>query len=144
VRDLWQVQGHRTWRWGRRILHLRSIDNVLRSGLPHFACGGYYNRGSCISTSSPASASWGSARSLPALRRRPLQLGGPAGGLLVARRARGAEAGWLTVIILSVSIWEIEMGRFARMYAPFQAVFMWYLLFFLRYTIDVTERRSAG
>ena len=55
---------------------------------------------------------------------------------IVARRINSSLAGWLAVIILCVSIWEIEMGRFARMYAPFQAVFAWYVVFFLRYTVD--------
>jgi hypothetical protein len=55
---------------------------------------------------------------------------------IVARRMHSSLAGWLTVIILCVSIWEIEMARFARMYAPFQAVFAWYAVFYLRYTVD--------
>ncbi len=33
------------------------------------------------------------------------------------------------------------MARFARMYAPFQSIFLWYLVFFLRYTVD--RERSA-
>jgi uncharacterized membrane protein YhaH (DUF805 family) len=60
---------------------------------------------------------------------------------LIGKRAHGAAVGWLVVIVLSISVWEVEMARFARMYAPFQAVFAWYLVFFLQYTVD--RRRSA-
>ena len=38
----------------------------------------------------------------------------------------------VAVVIFSFSIWEIEYARFARMYAPFQAIFLWYLYFALK------------
>jgi len=120
----------------------RSIDNVLRTGLPAFPCGGYYSRGLLyqyvvaglrLCGWSPETASRGvsAVSSLLVL---------PA-AYLTARRVAGALAGWLLVIILCVSIWEIEMARFARMYAPFQAVFAWYVVAYLRFTI---ERRDAA
>jgi hypothetical protein len=31
-------------------------------------------------------------------------------------------------MLFAVSIWEIEMARFGRMYAPFQAIFAWYCI----------------
>lgn len=140
-----RFKGIGTWPLGVDEFYIsRSIDNVLRSGLPHFACGGYYNRGVLYQYIVAGIRLLGvgpefAGRFVAAL----CSLAVLPAAYLVARRARGAEAGWLTVIILSVSIWEIEMGRFARMYAPFQAVFMWYLLFFLRYTID-RHRAALG
>jgi hypothetical protein len=140
-----RFKGLGTWPLGVDEFYIsRSIDNVLHSGLPQFACGGYYNRGVLFQYivaglrlvgmgpefAGRLVAAICSVAVLPAAYR-------------VARRARGVEAGWLAVIILSVSIWEIEMGRFARMYAPFQAVFMWYLVFFLRFTID-RHRAALG
>ena len=138
-----RFKGIGTWPLGVDEFYIsRSIDNVLRSGLPGFACGGFYNRGVLYQYAVAGI--------------RLLGVGPEAAGRLVAaacsvavlpavyllaRRVRGAEAGWLAVIILSVSVWEIEMGRFARMYAPFQAVFAWYLVIYLRYTID--RRRAA-
>ncbi len=115
----------------------RSIDNILRSGLPRFSCGGYYNRGVayqylvaglrlCGFSAETAGRSIAAVCSVAVL---------PA-AYLIGKRLRGPLAGWLTVIILCVSIWEIEMARFARMYAPFQAVFAWYAVFYLRYTLD--------
>jgi hypothetical protein len=62
----------------------------------------------------------------------------------MGKRLRSPMAGWLTVIILCVSVWEIEMARFARMYAPFQAVFAWYVVFYLRYTGDARRRGLVG
>jgi Dolichyl-phosphate-mannose-protein mannosyltransferase len=115
----------------------RSIDHVMQSGLPRFPCGGYYNRGLLYQylvagvrllglspeLAGRAVAAVCSVAVLPAV-------------YLLGKRIQGSLAGWLIVIILCVSIWEIEMARFARMYAPFQAVFVWYLVFFLRHTID--------
>jgi hypothetical protein len=120
----------------------RSIDNILRTGIPGFSCGGYYNRGILYQywvagvrllglTPELAGRSVAAVCSLAVL---------PAAYLL-GRRIHGSLAGWLAVIILSVSIWEVEMARFARMYAPFQAVFAWYLICYLRYIVD--PRRSA-
>jgi hypothetical protein len=40
-------------------------------------------------------------------------------------------------------VWEIEIGRFGRMYAPFQALFAWYVVFFLEYVIDRKGRALA-
>src|SRR5262249_59926565 len=42
----------------------------------------------------------------------------------------------IAVSLLLVSLWEIEIGRFGRMYTPFQAITAWYALYFLRYTVD--------
>jgi hypothetical protein len=120
----------------------RSIDNILRTGLPRFLCGGFYTRGltyqyvvalvrqfslSPESAGRVVSAVW-SLIGLPA-------------AYVIGRRLGGRTLGLVMVIILSVSVWEIEMARFARMYAPYQSIFLWYLVFFLRYTVD--RDRSA-
>ncbi len=48
--------------------------------------------------------------------------------------------GLLAVAVLALSVWEVEIGRFGRMYAPFQALFLWYVVFFLQYVIDGRRR----
>jgi hypothetical protein len=119
----------------------RTVQNVLRTGLPEYACGGYYARGLLV-------------QYLGAL----LQLGGMSPELslrliaavsslavlpaayILGRRAGGITTGLLTVTVLALSVWEVEMARFARMYAPFQAVFVSYVIFFLRYTLDKEAR----
>ena len=55
---------------------------------------------------------------------------------LIGRRLGGRTLGLMLLIVLCASIWEIEMARFARMYAPFQSIFLWYVVFFLRYSVD--------
>ena len=133
-----RFKGIGTWPLGVDEFYIsRSIDNVLRSGLPAFSCGGYYTRG-LIFQYVVASLRW--------LGWSPEFAGRLVAGIsslavlpaayLLGRRLDGPLAGWLAVIILCVSIWEIEMARFARMYAPFQAVFAWYVVNYLRYTVD--------
>ena len=120
----------------------RSIDNVLKTGLPRFLCGGFYTRGLTYQYAvalirhfnlSPEFA----GRVVSAV----LGLTGLPAAYMLGRRLGGRVLGLLLLIILSASIWEIEMARFARMYAPFQSIFLWYLVYFLRYTVD--RRRSA-
>jgi dolichyl-phosphate-mannose-protein mannosyltransferase len=140
-----RFKGLGTWPLGVDEFYItRSIDNILRTGSPEFSCGGYYIRGLVyqylvagvrLTGLTPEFAgrfvaAICSAATLPA-------------AYLLGKRIMGPVTGWLTVIILSVSIWEIEMARFARMYAPFQAVFVWYLVFCLRYSID-KERGALG
>ena len=48
--------------------------------------------------------------------------------------------GLLAVAVLALSVWEVEIGRFGRMYAPFQALFLWYVVFFIQYVVDSRRR----
>jgi hypothetical protein len=119
----------------------RSIDNLLRTGLPQFPCGGYYTRGVLYQYLVALLRLQGmsaelAGRVIPAIS----SLAVLPAAYLLGRRIHGRTVGLLAVIVLAVSIWEIEMARFARMYAPFQAVFVWYLVFFLRYTLDRDRR----
>jgi hypothetical protein len=138
-----RFKGLGTWPLGVDEYYLsRSIDFVLNSGLPEFPCGGYYTRGLLpqyivaglrLLGFSPEFAgrlvtSVASLAVLPA-------------AYLLARRLHGSTTGMLVVTVLALSVWEVEMARFARMYAPFQAVFVWYVLFFLKFTVD--GQRSA-
>ncbi|MCI0628873.1 MAG: hypothetical protein L0387_45720, partial [Acidobacteria bacterium] len=59
---------------------------------------------------------------------------------ILGRRAHSRTVGLLAVAILSLSVWEVEIARFGRMYAPFQAVFAWYLVYLLKYTVDREQR----
>ncbi len=123
----------------------RSIDNVLRAGVPEFLCGGYYTRGVLYQyivaglrltglTPEFAGRIVSAVASLSVL---------PAAYIL-GKRLRNSTVGLLAVLILALSIWEIEMARFARMYAPFQAVFLWYVVCFIRYTIDGNRKALTG
>lgn len=133
-----RFKGIGTWPLGVDEFYMsRSIDHILAGGLPAFPCGGYYTRGLLFQYLVAALRVLGqppefAGRFLAAMS--SLAVLPPA--YLLGRRIQGPLTGWLVVIVLFVSIWEIEMARFGRMYAPFQAVFAWYLLFYLRYTMD--------
>lgn len=115
----------------------RSVDNLLRTGLPEFLCGGYYNRGLAYQYIVGAVRLFGvspevAGRTVAAIS----SLAVLPAVYLLGRSVHSKTAGLLAVIVMALSIWEIEMARFARMYAPFQAVFAWYLVFLLRYVAD--------
>jgi Dolichyl-phosphate-mannose-protein mannosyltransferase len=115
----------------------RSIDHVLNTGLPKFLCGGYYTRGLVYQYVVALVRHWSVS---PEFAGRVVSavwslMGLPA-AYLIGRRLGGRTLGLTLLIVLSASVWEIEMARFARMYAPFQSVFLWYLVFFLKYTVD--------
>jgi hypothetical protein len=133
-----RFKGIGTWPLGVDEYYIsRSIDNIMRSGLPHFTCGGYYTRG-LLYQYLVAGMRWCGMQ--PEFAGRLLagicSLAVLPAAYGLAKRVTGSQAALVTIIILCISVWEIEMARFARMYAPFQAVFTWYLVFYLRYTID--------
>jgi len=45
------------------------------------------------------------------------------------------------LVVLGLSAWEIEMARFGRMYAPFQAIFLWYVYHAYKLAADGDLRR---
>jgi len=122
---------------------VRSVQNVLRHGLPAFDCGGLYARAlllqylaallNLLGVSPETAPRWVAAVCgllvLPA-------------AYLSARRVADPATGLLVVTVLALSVWETELSRFGRMYAPFQAVFAWYVVCFLRRTVD-DERGAA-
>ncbi|HEX4241915.1 MAG TPA: glycosyltransferase family 39 protein [Steroidobacteraceae bacterium] len=138
-----RFKGLGTWPLGVDEFYMsRSIDHVLSTGLPRFPCGGYYSRGILFQYLTAALRTAGLSAELAG--RLLAALGSIAvlpAAFLLARRIKGPLSGWLTVAILCASVWEIEMARFGRMYAPFQAVFCWYLVCYLRYVDD--GRRKA-
>ena len=108
----------------------KSILNILFTGLPEFPCGGYYDRGILQQYLTAPLLAFSSDPEW-ALRIVPVVfnlLGIPAVYLL-GKRLGGTSVAFGATILFSFSLWEIELARFARMYAPFQAVFLWELYF---------------
>jgi hypothetical protein len=114
-----------------------STLNTAKYGLPQFDCGGYYTRGVLLQYLTlpllalganlefavrfwPAIAS---ILSILAVWRIALLLG-------------GTRIALIAVILMSLSVWEVEFARFGRMYAPFQAAFLWYLYFQIQHLIN--------
>src|SRR5919109_300710 len=121
-----------------------SVRNILQHGLPQFDCGGYYTRGLLLQYLVAPLFKYGSNDELyfrlitvisnllaiPAL-------------YLLGQRIAGKVVACFVVVLFSVSVWETEMARFARMYAPFQMLFAWYLYFLYKALIlkDAAARK---
>jgi len=120
----------------------KSIDYIMEKGLPEFDSGGYYTRGilyqyvqaTILSIFDGAKEATLRATSvifnllaLPAL-------------FILGRKLSGVMFGILLVCFFSLSIWEIEVARYVRMYAPFQALFLWYAV--LLYFVCVEEKKQ--
>lgn len=119
----------------------RSVEDILRTGLPQYDCGGFYTRGLLFQYVLAPLQMAGmsaelSARFVAALASVVVL---PAAYLL-GRRVHGPTVALLVVCVLALSTWEVDIARFGRMYAPFQAVFAWYLVYFARYTVDADAR----
>ncbi|MFO1377654.1 MAG: glycosyltransferase family 39 protein [Steroidobacteraceae bacterium] len=121
---------------------VRSIENILRSGLPEYACGGYYPRGLLFQYLSAALVLAGAPiEFVPRYLAVLSSLIVLPGAWLIARRIDGTKLALVVLAWLSLSAWQIDGAQFGRMYAPFQAVFTWYAWFFLRAAVD--DNRGA-
>jgi len=112
----------------------KSTISVSKDGIPNFPDGGYYIRGILQQyiTAAIYLASGDiefSIRIIPALSNIVTL---PA-VYLIAKLLSNNKTGLLATILLAFSLWEIEFSRFGRMYAPFQALFLWQIYFMLRY-----------
>lgn len=54
----------------------------------------------------------------------------------LSKKISGSFIACIAVTIFSLSLWEIEFARFARMYAPFQALFLFYILFLYKLIVN--------
>ncbi len=122
----------------------QSVQNVLHSGIPAFPCGGLYIRGVLLQYAAALLQLAGlSAELAPRLLAALASLCTLPAVYLIGRRLGGRDVGLIAVAVLALSVWEIEIGRFGRMYSPFQALFAWYVVFFLNYVIDRNRRALA-
>lgn len=119
----------------------RSIENLLHKGIPAYDCGGLYMRGIVLQYLAASLQLAGlSAEIAPRVISAISSLLALPAVFIIARRTHGLSVALLAVTTLALSVWEIELARFGRMYAPFQAVFLWYLVYFLKYTVDRNAR----
>ena len=119
----------------------RSVQNILRTGIPAYDCGGYYPRGLLMQYLAAALQLGGlSAELAPRLIAALCSLAALPAVYILGKRAHSRQIGLLAVTVLALSVWEVEIARFGRMYAPFQAVFAWYMVYFLKYTMDRDHR----
>jgi len=122
----------------------KSVQNILETGLPKFEFGGFYLRG-LLYQYLAAPLVYLFSNDEFALRLVPLlsnMLALPA-LFLLSRRISVVPVACVTLAYFSLSIWEIEFARFARMYAPFQALFIWYVYFLYRAFFEQNKRAAA-
>lgn len=119
----------------------QSVRHILETGLPEFKCGGYYVRGLLYQYLVAPFIAMGSnpewtfrlvpffshVIALPGLYK-------------LSTRVSGKFVALVMVSVFSLSTIEIEISRFARMYLPFQALFIWYLYFLYRAIIEKDSR----
>lgn len=139
--------GVRFWGLGESVLavdeyyFVRSVENVIREGVPRFPAGGYYVRGVLQQyvtapilalTSDPE---W-SVRVVPVL----VNLAALPAVFLLGRRLGGWWVAAGATALFTFSMWEIEFARFGRMYALLQTLFLWQAVLLLRATLDGSRR----
>jgi hypothetical protein len=137
-----RFKGLGTWSlaWDEYYL-AQSIQFVLHTGLPQYPCGGLYSRGVLLQYLAALLQMSGlSAELAPRLIAASSSLLSLVAAFRIARRAGGTQVALLTVTVLALSVWEVEIARFGRMYAPFQAIFLWYVVYFLEYVVDRRAR----
>ena len=111
-----------------------SIQNILEKGVPAFDCGGYYIRGilyQYVLALADLASNYGSELTYRVVSVVSNILCIPP-LFLLARKLGGRLVAVGAVILFLLSVWEIEYARYIRMYATFQAIFVWYLYFTYR------------
>ena len=116
---------------------VKSAQNILKYGIPEWTGGDLYLRGLlyqyCISglLLLGVKAEF-AARIIPVvlnfLALPPL--------FILAKKINGKLFATIILIVFIFSVWETEFSRFARMYVPFQTIFIWYIFFLYNYIIE--------
>ncbi len=109
----------------------KASGQVLSHGFPEFDCGGYYFRGILQQYLTAPFLNFLDDPEL-AVRLVPFVANcatAPA-VYLIAKRMGGSAAAAIATLFFSFSVIELEMARFARMYSPFQALFIWQVYFY--------------
>ncbi|MFP4389693.1 MAG: hypothetical protein ACLFPR_12205, partial [Desulfococcaceae bacterium] len=120
----------------------KSVQSIVDGGLPRFWSGGYYMRGVAMQYAIAPFFFLFDGHYEFFVRIFPV-LFNIAGiflvfkiGVLIDDRYLGLAA----AALFGVSLWEIEMARFGRMYAPFQTLFLLYLLFLVKAVFNPENR----
>lgn len=107
---------------------VKSVQNILKYGLPQFDTGGYYTRGILFQYVLAFSSFVSGLRPevifrfvniifnllmLPAV-------------FLLSKKAYNRHVAFAAFFLSVFSLWEIEFARFIRMYVLFQTIFVWY------------------
>ena len=106
----------------------QSVRNILHHGLPKFDLAGYYDRGILYQYILVPLYVIGikaefAGRIVTVISSMITLI--PV--YLISKKVSGRILGAILIFVLCFSVWEVELARFARMYAPFQMIFAFYL-----------------
>lgn len=119
---------------------MKSVFNILHTGIPEFPTGGYYIRGILqqyttggleLLLNNPEL----SGRIIPVIA----NICAIPAVYIIGRKIAGRNVAVAACCLFLVSSWEIEFSRFARMYSAFQCVFLWFLVY-----IITSFKKDAG
>ena len=120
---------------------MQSVQNILNFGLPKFHFSGFYNRGILFQYILAPLLLLGlkpefAGRIIPAICNIvtliPLYL--------LSKKISGKILASAIIFIFCFSVWEVEIARFARMYTPFQMIFMFYIYSLYKNLIEGDKR----
>ena len=119
----------------------KSILSIADNGFPNFPNGGYYMRGILLQyLIAPLTLFLDNTefavRLVPAIS----NIFTIPAIYLISKKLGGDKVAVLATFLFCFSLWEIEFARFARMYSPFQFVFMWQIYFLLKYLLENNTR----
>ena len=116
---------------------IKSVKNILERGIPEFATGGYYTRGILYQYLSAGLILLG-IKDVTALRIIPLicNIFSIPVVYLIAKKVTNNWFALFAAFLFTFSLWEIEISRLARFYAPFQFIFLLYIYLLLEIIVD--------
>jgi len=116
---------------------IKSVQNIIEFGVPRYESGGYYTRGILLQYLTAISiyvfGDGGFAYRLPSAL---FGVGTVIGAYFLGRQFFNRSWSIVLVAMLTLSSWEIEFSRFARMYAMFQFVSVCFFWSLYRYSFD--------
>ena len=115
----------------------KSTLSILDNGIPELGCKTLYMRG-LLQQYISAVLAMGIGNTELAMRLYPTlsSLVALWAVFLLGRRVGGLMVGCIALALTSLSLWEIEMSRFARMYMPFQALALMQIYLLIKIIFD--------
>ncbi len=109
----------------------KSVELILKNGFPFYPDGGMYSRALLFQYIEVASVSLFGFNEY-ALRLPPVlfNLASIFPLYWLAKKRISVSGAFLLVAFFSVSMWEVEFSRFARMYSMLQCAFLWFLYYY--------------
>ena len=116
---------------------VKSVQNILQHGVPKFINGGFYERGIlyqylCVPLFLVGIKTELAVRIIPAI----LNILCIPVIYILAKKISGKFLASIVLFVFCFSVWEVEFARFGRMYAPFQFLFLLYLLFLYKTVVE--------